>query len=96
MSFDLTISTPSLNLNFTPRMTFGNWLWPRRRFQLFSAACAIVDHGESGLAGKASPRSDGLMPHDGERALDRICRAQMFLVFGRKVVEGEQWFTILL
>src|ERR1700693_626395 len=23
-------------------MTFCNWLWPRRRFQLFSAACASL------------------------------------------------------
>jgi len=35
------------------------------------------------------------MPNGGERALNRVCRAQMFPVLGRKVVEGEQWFTIL-
>ena len=32
----LTTSTPSAN--FTPRMIFGNWLWPLRRRQLCSAA----------------------------------------------------------
>src|SRR5208282_1576764 len=37
---DLTTSTPSLN--FTPMMTFGNWLWPRSRCQLSSAACASL------------------------------------------------------
>jgi len=35
------------------------------------------------------------MPDGRERALNRVCRAQMFPVLGRKVIEGEQWFTIL-
>src|SRR2546421_590785 len=33
-------SIPSAN--FTPRMTFGNWFWPSRRRQLFSAASASL------------------------------------------------------
>src|SRR6266702_7202194 len=57
--------------------------------------CQLVDHSESGLVGKTSPRSDGSMPDGGEGALNRVCRTQMFPVLGRKVVEGEQRFTIL-
>jgi hypothetical protein len=57
--------------------------------------CELVDHGESSLVGKTSPRSDRSMPDGRERALNRVCRAQMFPVLGRKVIEGEQWFTIL-
>jgi hypothetical protein len=34
----LTASMPSMN--FTPVISFGNWLWPSRRRQLFSAVCA--------------------------------------------------------
>ena len=30
------------SVNFTPRMTFGNWLWPSRRRQLLSAASASL------------------------------------------------------
>jgi putative transposase len=36
----LTASMPSMN--FTPVISFGNWLWPSRRRQLFSAACASL------------------------------------------------------
>src|SRR5215831_6568815 len=36
----LTVSMPSMN--FTPVISFGNWLWPSRRRQLFSAACASL------------------------------------------------------
>src|SRR5262245_28340806 len=36
----LTVSMPSMN--FTPVISFGNWLWPSRRSQLFSAACASL------------------------------------------------------
>src|SRR5262249_19096717 len=39
-AFDLTASIPSAN--FTPRTTFGNWLWPSSRRQLFSAASASL------------------------------------------------------
>src|SRR5258708_25404391 len=37
----LTASMPSMN--FTPVTTFGNWLWPSRRRQFFSAACASLN-----------------------------------------------------
>jgi hypothetical protein len=36
----LTASMPSMN--FTPVISFGKWLWPSRRRQLFSAACASL------------------------------------------------------
>src|SRR5215469_7326746 len=36
----LTASMPSMN--FMPVISFGNWLWPSRRRQLFSAACASL------------------------------------------------------
>src|SRR4051794_34258793 len=36
----LTASMPSMN--FTPVISFSNWLWPSRRRQLFSAACASL------------------------------------------------------
>src|SRR5271155_123422 len=36
----LTASMPSMN--FVPVISFGNWLWPSRRRQLFSAACASL------------------------------------------------------
>jgi hypothetical protein len=39
-AFDLTTSIPSANL--TPRMSFGNWLWPSERRQLLSAAFASL------------------------------------------------------
>jgi len=29
-------------MNFIPMTTFGNWLWPSRRRQLCSAACASL------------------------------------------------------
>ena len=61
----------------------------------FGGLRELVDQCESGLVGKTSSRSDRSMPNGRERALNRICRAQMFPVLGRKVVEGEQWFTIL-
>src|SRR5712671_6159454 len=36
----LTASMPSMN--FMPVISFGKWLWPSRRRQLFSAACASL------------------------------------------------------
>src|ERR1700704_2083732 len=39
-AFDLTTSIPSVN--FTPMMSFGNWLWPSSRRQLLSAASASL------------------------------------------------------
>src|SRR5271155_1359356 len=36
----LTASMPSMN--FVPVISFGNWLWPSRRRQLFSATCASL------------------------------------------------------
>src|SRR5436190_21373441 len=39
-AFGLTTSIPSVNL--TPRIIFGNRLWPSRRRQLFSAASASL------------------------------------------------------
>src|ERR1700674_711063 len=40
LGFGLTTSIPSVNL--TPRIIFGNWLWPSRRRQFFSAASASL------------------------------------------------------
>src|ERR1700732_5463850 len=39
-AFGLTTSIPSVNL--TLRIIFGNWLWPSRRRQFFSAASASL------------------------------------------------------
>jgi hypothetical protein len=50
----------------------------------FGGLRELVDHCESGLVGKTSPRSDRSMPRGRERALNRICRAQVFPVLGGK------------
>ncbi len=39
---ELSPNLGDASANFTPRMIFGNWLWPSRRRQLFSAASASL------------------------------------------------------
>src|SRR5438477_1171967 len=83
-------SIPSLNV--TPRTSFGNWLWPSRRRQLF---CAPSSSLKRGPVGQAALRSDRAMAHGGEGAFDGIGRSQVFPVLGREVVESEQRVSIL-
>src|SRR6266849_1718940 len=77
-------SIPSLNV--TPRTSFGNWLWPSRRRQLFCAA-------SSSLKTIASPVLLDRQP------FDRIVRwrtvAKVFSVLGREVIERQQRVSIL-
>ena len=54
----------------------------------------LEHHRERGLVGEAALRSDRAMPHRGERALDRICAAQVLPMLGGEVVEGEQRLAI--
>ena len=41
-SLAVAFRQPSLRPNFTPKMTFGNWMWPSRPRQLLSAASASL------------------------------------------------------
>src|SRR5215475_13606711 len=86
-------SIPSLNV--TPRTSFGNWLWPSRRRQLFCAPSTSFDHGERGPVRQTTLRSDGAVAHGGEGAFDGVGRPQVFPVLGREVVESEQRVSIL-
>ena len=57
--------------------------------------CELEDHGKRGLVREASLRSGRSMADGGERALDRVGRAQVLPVLGGEVVEGEQHVAIL-
>src|SRR5438105_3069458 len=54
----LTASMPSMN--FTPVISFGNWLWPSRRRQLFSAACASLKTMAIAVLFERHPRAAAL------------------------------------
>src|SRR5215470_10066841 len=71
------------SVNFTPRMIFGNWLWPSRRRQVFCAPSTNLNTMASAVLFERHP-------------FDRIRRAQVFPMFGREVVEGEQRVPVLL
>jgi hypothetical protein len=53
------------------------------------------DHCERGPVRQAALRSDGAVTHGGEGAFNGIGSPQVFPVFGREVVEGEQRISIL-
>jgi hypothetical protein len=53
------------------------------------------DHCERGPVRQATLRSDRAVAHSGEGAFDGIGRPQVFPVFGREVVKGEQRVSIL-
>ena len=55
----------------------------------------LEDHGERSLVRETSLGAHGAVTHRGERAFDDVRRAQMFPVFSREVVEGEQRGAIL-
>ena len=55
----------------------------------------LEHHGERRLVRQAALRADRAVPHGGEGALDRVRGPQVFPVFGREVVEGEQGMAIL-
>src|SRR6202047_2018703 len=65
-AFGLTTSIPSVNL--TPRVIFGNWLWPSRRRQLFSAASASLKIMASAVLFERSLGAHGSVTHGRERA----------------------------
>jgi hypothetical protein len=96
LAIDVHLTTSIPSVNFTPRMTFGNWLWPSRRRQLFSAASASLKIIASAvLFERQSLGSHGAVAHPRERAFDDIGRTQMLPEFGRKVIEGERCVSIL-
>src|SRR5262245_44016834 len=77
-------SIPSLNV--TPRTSFGNWLWPSRRRQLFCAASSSLTTIASAVLLDRHP-------------FDRIVRwrtvAKVFPVLGWEVVERQERVSIL-
>jgi hypothetical protein len=96
LAIDVHLTTSIPSVNFTPRMTFGNWLWPSRRRQLFfSGLSKLEDHRQRGLIRETSLGSHGAVAHPRERAFDDIGRTQMLPEFGRKVIEGERCVSIL-
>src|SRR6266404_3114986 len=76
-------------------MIFGNWLWPLRRRQLFSAASASLKIMASAVLFETSLGTHGAVAHRGERAFNDVRGAQMLPVLGREVVEAEQRVAIL-
>src|SRR4051795_13191888 len=81
-------------LNVTPRTSFGNWLWPSRRRQLFCAASSSLKTIASAVRLDRHP-------------FDRIVRwrtvakvlsmglVEVFPVLGREVVESHQRVSIV-
>src|ERR1700730_7910963 len=79
---DLTTSIPSVN--FTPRMTFGNWLWPSRRRQRCGQNHFAL--GQADLA-RGSPQ------HLGDRALAKLAVPRRIGVPWRRVCPATQIAT---
>src|SRR5271167_4184111 len=85
------------SVNFTPRMIFGNWLWPSTRRQVFCAPSISLNTMASAVLFER---------HSFERIV--LCRTvakmlsigfdvrKCFQMFGREVVEGEQRVPVLL
>jgi hypothetical protein len=89
-------ATSSPSANFTPRISFGNWLLPSRRRQLFLGGFnELEDHRERGSVRQAALRSDRAVAHGCERAFDGIHGPQVLPVFGGEVVESQQHIAIL-
>src|SRR5947199_7505598 len=77
-------------------MSFGNWLWPLRRRQLFSAASASLKIMASAVLFERHPLgAHRAVAYRRERAFDDVGCAQMLPVLGREVVEGQQRIAIL-
>ena len=68
-------SMPSVN--FTPWITFGNWLWPSKRRQLF---CAPSTSLKTMASARGSPSSG---------SCNGVRRSQVLPVLGGEVVECE-------
>src|SRR6059036_1115390 len=77
-------------------MSFGNWLWPLRRRQLFSAASASLKIMASAVLFERHPLERTVRWRTvANRAFDDVGCAQMLPVLGREVVEGQQRIAIL-
>src|SRR5207342_3812627 len=79
-------SIPSAN--FTPRISFGNWLWPSMRRQLFWAP-------STSLKTMASAVLFDRQPFDRMVRCRTVRRSQVLPVLGREVVEREQRIAVL-
>src|SRR6266498_2928870 len=77
-------------------MIFGNWLWPLRRRQLFSAASASLKIMASAVLFERHPleRRVRWRTVANELSMTFVVR-RLLPVLGREVVEGEQCVAIL-
>ena len=90
----MTISIPSLN--FTPRITFGNWWWPRRRCQRFSAACVSLKIMASAVLFERQPLDRTVLCRTVANVLSIGFVVRRWLpMLGGEVVEGEKCLTVL-
>src|SRR5438477_5546767 len=79
-----------------PRMIFGNWLWPLRRRQLFSAASASLKIMASAVLFERHPleRTVRWRTVANELSMGLVVR-RCFQYLSREVVEGKQRVAIL-
>src|SRR5258705_13048236 len=78
-------SIPSLNV--TPRTSFGNWLWPSRRRQLFCAPSSNLKTIASAVLFDRQPFDRIVRWRTVAGAFNGIGGPQVFPVLGREVVE---------
>jgi hypothetical protein len=90
-------ATSSPSANFTPRISFGNWLLPVEASPTFPCGFdELEDHGERGAVRQASFRPDRAVAHGRECAFDGVRGPQVIPVHGREVVESRQRVAILV
>src|SRR5436305_13538857 len=84
------------SMNFTPVISFGNWLRPSRRRQLFSAACASLKTMAIAVLFERHPLERTVRcRHGGECAFDGVGGPQVLPMLSREVVKRQQRLAVL-
>ena len=77
-------------LNVTPRTSFGNWLWPSRRRQLFCAPSSNLKTIASAVLLDRHPFDRMVQRRTPAKVLSTgLVAPQVFQVFSREVVERQ-------
>jgi hypothetical protein len=83
-------------MNFTHRISFGNWLWPSRRRQFFSAVWASLKIMASAVRFERHPFDRTVRWRTVAKVLSMgFVVRKCFPMLGGEVVEGEQRLMIL-
>src|ERR1700736_381792 len=87
-------SIPSVN--FTPWISFGNWLWPSIRRQLFCAPSTSLKTMASAVLFDRQPFDRMVRCRTVAKVLSNgVRRSQVLPVLGREVVERQQRIAVL-